>query len=664
MAEVLTISNGVDSVDFLSNTSFSLVNWEPSISPIKNGGVIQNSPIAPGGRLVYRQFDDAVETFTLAVGANSQDDAITHLRNLTDLLEQATAYQLSEYSATPVYLSVKSSSESNTRYALIKEWRIEKFPHSLHGTSPFNIGISLAGTNFSAGLNQVILVIKRDHWLSHIPGTGASLSLKTVESFDNVNLGTVDSAGADSPLPSAYIRTTRIRANISNVHLHDVSAGTFSANQVGVSLPYNLFATPFSVNDVIYFGSRSSVSGFGPFNSIVFDIGTAASPAITMSIEYWNGAWTAIPVIIDRTNGFSLTGVRIVYWQAPDDWLTSSTNGVSGYWVRFRMTNLNGGTTIPTQANRDVYAVSWPYVEIDSSFIKGDIPSLAQIRIDRQDLADNLSISTFIMATRSTSRGANFTPILHFSSHQNPSGATVIALGTVGVTETTDTSVPARSYYEYVESMGAGNELELISITLDSSLAVHFRGKFKLMLSVMPTALDIDIYIKVYDQDGTFYTTKTVRLIQGSTVYWVPTDFGIIDILSGEYSSEIPPQLQLVVVGIAPTDGDYEGAFYQLHLIPVDEFCAQIEPTMQGGHVEGDDYLLINGLSKSGRYAIARSSDDISSFRYSVKSASPPGFRPNTTQRLYFFTSPLDWPEIFSVQITNANRYLTTRGSS
>lgn len=106
--------------------------------------------------------------------------------------------------------------------------------------------------------------------------------------------------------------------------------------------------TPFpataAIGDAHYVCRQS-----GTFSQITYDYanGTAGIAGV-VAWEYWNGtAWTALAGVTDATAGFT-TAVAdglAVTWTVPTDWARTSVNGVSGYWVRARVTT--GYTTDP-----------------------------------------------------------------------------------------------------------------------------------------------------------------------------------------------------------------------------------------------------------------------------------------------------------------------------
>jgi hypothetical protein len=81
-----------------------------------------------------------------------------------------------------------------------------------------------------------------------------------------------------------------------------------------------------AVDDGIYVG------GLTQFARANFIIGTQGVGAYTLTWEYWNGAWTALTVV-DGTDNFKNPSGAVTF-TAPGDWVTTSVNSLTYYWIR------------------------------------------------------------------------------------------------------------------------------------------------------------------------------------------------------------------------------------------------------------------------------------------------------------------------------------------
>jgi hypothetical protein len=79
--------------------------------------------------------------------------------------------------------------------------------------------------------------------------------------------------------------------------------------------------------------------------SVTFDLSTVMT-ASTVTAEYYNGSWTALSGVSDGTSGFQTSGKNIVTYTYPTDAVAVSIDGVSAFWVRFRLSGTLTGRAI------------------------------------------------------------------------------------------------------------------------------------------------------------------------------------------------------------------------------------------------------------------------------------------------------------------------------
>lgn len=135
---------------------------------------------------------------------------------------------------------------------------------------------------------------------------------------------------------------------------YDTSGGTYTSEDTAAfnATPYDMNilsdADP-EVNDAYYFGNTAA-----QFTSLLLRQEIAATASWTITWEYWNGAWTALTSVTDGTTGFTVTSptTKRVTWTAPGDWVTTSVNSTTAYWIRARISAYTSRTTAPkgTQA--------------------------------------------------------------------------------------------------------------------------------------------------------------------------------------------------------------------------------------------------------------------------------------------------------------------------
>jgi len=666
MTAVLQVSNGSTTISLLNENGITLISWEPTVAPWKDGGIFRNNKLNDNRQLVQRNFDNAVETFNLGVVGTSQDNVIATLNGLTTLLENAVKYWLGS-SSTPVYLVAKGDTETNTRYALIHAWGMERLPSPYDG--PFVVGASSNGTAKASALVQIALAVERGHWLSAAPGTSSAISISATDTYNSRTLGR---AATSSP-KEVFFSNKRQMANLTHIYRYDASAGSYSSNLMDASLPFNLFPNSPALGDICYFGCQISVANSGPFDSLVFDIGTAATGTHTIVWEWWTGAaWSTISGLQDNTSSFRTVGVNSVHWPRAVGWATRSENGVTAYWVRARLSAFTSMPVIPAQRNRDIYAITWPYVDIASDAIGGDVLAQAKYEITPRDgdTFDNL-----LVGLRSTSRGSNFSAFINISDEQNPTGITVTAEGS-------STSFATNAAY-ITGKVGTWNPAALaamatrFSITIADPLAAEYYGTFRILARITQASGADNYSVRLNIITGvssSIVTTETqpVPVIFGVT-QGLLFDFGQItlpgsSLLSSEGVSQI-------VINIQASSAAAENAllFEDIILIPVDEWAGQFT-TVGSGAVFPTNYLVIDGTSKESRSLVKRTSDNIVQYICNSLIVSDITLPAGTAQRLWFL-SYLEtvvssvYVKVAAVEAASTltiytnNRYLTMRGS-
>lgn len=240
-----------------------------------------------------------------------------------------------------------------------------------------------------------------------------------------------------------YVASKRNKANLSHAYHHDDSLGTWSSNLQEAALPFNLLPASPTTSDLLVMGVSTAFEDQGPFSSVVFDLGTTidTSDAGRVEWQYWDGAsWSQLE-IQDNTDrqgdayykALNSSGVNSLHFVPPSDWATLNLNShfggsapnVTGWWIRGIVQD--GAVTSPTQQNRILYSITWPYVDIDEAQLSGDMSAL--IRFHLQNPADGQFsndpkrwINRLLISSRSNSRGTNFSPYLNFANVQNPDG--------------------------------------------------------------------------------------------------------------------------------------------------------------------------------------------------------------------------------------------------
>lgn len=174
---ILRIFDSNDSINLLNIRGWLLKEWKPSVPEPKGGGVFRSSPLVNGRALAYRKLDNITDTFNLVGSGGSQNDMIGSIRRLQSLLERATEYWTSSWNNEPVIIEARGSLESQSRYAVIVDYRLSDFGN------PFSMPFFDCGNSAT----EAILVLEHGFWQETIPGeNGKCVELKSRTDYPSV----------------------------------------------------------------------------------------------------------------------------------------------------------------------------------------------------------------------------------------------------------------------------------------------------------------------------------------------------------------------------------------------------------------------------------------------------------------------------------------------
>lgn len=378
-------------------------------------------------------------------------------------------------------------------------------------------------------------------------------------------------------------------ANLTDVFIDD--GGAFTSIFPIVTFPQVLLPVAPAVDDALYLGIDTSLGDTGPFASVIFDIATVASATTSYTIvwEYWNGAWVSLTVR-DETSQLSEPGVKGVFWEQPSDWTTTAVNGVTGYWVRGRVSALTGTLTPPTQQNRDLYSAILPFAEVAATEINGMIDALVKMQLNNRSAAGApggssplLYQNQFWLGVKAVTDHENFRAFLNFADEQNPAGVTV----DVSVDADSATSIEADSnlssatgrrvfFDASTAAGGAGlnNMADRVAIDLSTTVASSYYGAYRVMIRCKQnggSAGEVSMRLKVIFGSGGSTALTDTQLTQTTDDHHLitfnqPINLPINNLLT---NSEVGDEISLVVqLSAAASDADLY--LYDIFLLPTD----------------------------------------------------------------------------------------------
>lgn len=490
---------------------------------------------------------------------------------------------------------------------------------------------------------------------------------------------------------AVFVANKWCKNNLTHIYEYDLSTLGFSNNTLhAAALPYYLFPFDAEVGDITYFGIDTAFADYGPFQSLVFDIGTAQVNITSIIWEYYRAAgWNTLPVrdntALPGTVSFTQTGIHSVHWDQPTDWIPNVINGVNAYWVRARIVSVGGAVTRPTQQNRQPYTIVTPHIDIASTEVLGDIPALANVGLRQIGFHFTTGyphdfIYGAYVSLRSISRGADFHQFINIANRQNISGVSVIVYGT-HTSFVTDMYSPTGQGIKYDPDTSEASGPRAW-ITIGSTAVSNFMGEFHVFLRARQnagSAGDFKLKLTIWTGSTIVYVSDEVYdTVGGGGIYVY--DFGVIDFgklyrrqLAGIYTTEIA-----ILVYVANTNNATPGdlTMYDLVLVPTDEFCAFVSSSTNPqvrSNFAVDDILNADSLTVPAEEMLAylsKHTDDTFVTDWKKVNAGPIILQANREQRLFVFvlttTNTLTQSNpgaCYSIHNLNAaQRYLSMRG--
>lgn len=661
MTEVLNITDGTTTLNLLDNTSIKLIEWLPAIAVPKT--VSRGSELSDFQSPISRTYDNIVETFRLYIVGSSQNTVAVTLNNIFGLLEEAVLYHTSEAALGALgYITAKSDSETNTRYAVIYNYRVEQIPQVFQD-SPFKIGALSAGDSYASSLEEIVLVIERGHWMDQAPFAGTAIAVSSTFTFNSATYGQ-----AATTADQVMAANKHNYANITHIYRYDASTTTYSSN-LAAETAYNIFPNSTAANDAIYFGSRTSINGSGPFSNLIFDIVTAAVGSIGVTWEYWDGnSWESIGF----NDIFSIAGIKVFSFEQPADWATNAINSITAYWLRCRIT---GATlsTIPAQGNRRIYSQTAPYIEIDTNQKGGVLSPRARISIRSQSGDD---IGGVVGGFRAVDRGADFSAYFNFNVWQS---AVDVSGGPDGglITVTTDLTSPYGVTGVYNLGGTLNTPTRIAYWLIQAASASQYVGKFRVFLRGYCVVAD-QFWVQVTNDNGsvTYYTSSAGSF--PATNYISLLDLGLVSIPKLSTTFAIGIYTERTVTSVA----DPLGVIMDMILIPADEYTFTTYSPVAGGVgilTSTTSYLAVDGFRDTemystviGKSVIGIPTPDEELLKWIMIASGGPTMDKAKTQRLWLTTfMPANgifpylsrYNSVYSVQIEQSKRYLALRGS-
>ncbi|MCJ7831521.1 MAG: hypothetical protein MUP86_03260 [Dehalococcoidia bacterium] len=376
------------------------------------------------------------ESWTVMLRECSQDQLAVDVHNLLEMLREAWRYTFSSRQIEPTYLKVRVAGESKYRYALV-----HSSPYVSGAGPDFN---SMVEARDAATMEGVGVPILRYCWQDGPPGVLPSLETLTK----------TDQPADDTTIYVANHRDTAVLTHIYNYDALPAWSGNLVAS---TSIPiWSVAAAMPAVGDIIYFGNDEATDR--PFHHVAIPITTIGNYNCDVEMEYYNGAWVALPNDTKMTilpgcviNGagstiFKVATTWLINVGHLTDWTAVAVNGVTGYWIRARLHAVTAFAVAPvTSATVVIYVPKTPEVRIPvTAFPNGDTFPVIRMLMHHPAGGDDdegfPNTSRIIVGLKSRNL-TNFVSHLNWANAGNP-GAWTSATAHADATQVADPACP------------------------------------------------------------------------------------------------------------------------------------------------------------------------------------------------------------------------------
>jgi len=338
-------------------------------------------------------------------------------------------------------------------------------------------------------------------------------------------------------------------------------------------------------------------------------------------------------------------------WTRSSNWATTTVNGVLGYWVRARVTVVSSGTiTPPQEVDLHPFIHRWPFVDIPSEAIRGDIPALISMYLDGIHDGGGRSSGFYVGLRTYHDRGEQFTAYINISDYQPTPLAPAFSI----TTPDWQNNVLSATGRCLRGTIPGGGETYVGSISLNSLV---WNGRFRVFLKISETAGNLltdnmRITLTAYDTDGSatdsFFSGQydIAPTLVGGNIYLA--DFGEINIgqprSPNQRISNAGPgirfNINMTSLETVPTAGDSLD-FIEMIMMPTDEWFGYFFNDNQGYQIsDGNNYEFGSAFDPklSVRSALFKYSSNLMLGYYTnrQRTSGETIAQPNTRQRYWF----------------------------
>lgn len=286
---IITDGTAKNTASMQAKTSGAFLDdWLPK-SPQPASPIWTSSPYLDGKRLVTKNYDNIIDTFTLIISTQEQDKTIFELNKFLFLLERAVEYWEDDYSTQKFWLEVRGTCETNIRYALVVDYNIPEtnnpFAPPYNSTNPSTIDeiqLTIEHTIWSdtvaIGTNCVEINTAAGHPMAHMEAFRPAASTDdayTATPAGTINTGGVSLSMGNSALGDNYdlgirFRTVNIPAGaiIARAYMYILAWDNLAVDNCNVTIKGEDSVTPAVFSTYANFWARARLATTVNWSSI------------------------------------------------------------------------------------------------------------------------------------------------------------------------------------------------------------------------------------------------------------------------------------------------------------------------------------------------------------------------------------------------------------
>lgn len=472
-------------IDFLDNQGLYLDDpyWNPNIAQYKGGGITVDSQLAEGSQLVYKQFDNVIETIPLTLKGIDQSEAMQVLQSFLDFLKKSADYHTNDDEYEYWWLEAQLAEEGNLpAYSLIKQARIANI------TNPF--GQPFYSVFDTATMHGLSLIIEREpFWRGVEPGSvlGPFYNLINNPDFEFWNSGIVDKQPDSwTDIETAGITGTNNQESSlpynGNFALKiDVTASTSSGRSKGVTQTLSDVKSNTTYTIVGWVRNEGVTNGQG---RVLVTYASQLEVYLDNTFHGWQVFADTITTGDNDTVGIHLeiltTGTNTdgtIYFDSlmfiEGDYVAEALNNTLPYISGSHIVNHFGGKSTSPQGKLN-------YVDVWK--VPGNVDALIQLEVQNDTTpADTTSIVEVIKKLRIGQRRTK--DVFNFQNYNDPDG----------IADTT------ASGGDYVNLAVLGQDWKEITSKLINSAAdtIDNEGRFRVLARVYDTVATPNLQVRL-----------------------------------------------------------------------------------------------------------------------------------------------------------------------